>query len=57
MKRRDFIKVIGGVAATCPLVTWAQQATSPVIGFLHSASPGPYARSVAAFLQRLSELG
>jgi putative tryptophan/tyrosine transport system substrate-binding protein len=29
----------------------------PVIGFLHSASPGPYAPNVAAFRQGLSEIG
>jgi putative ABC transport system substrate-binding protein len=29
----------------------------PVIGFLNSASPGPFARNVAAFRQALKEAG
>ena len=29
----------------------------PVIGFLHSGSPGPYGRVLAAFRQGLKEAG
>jgi hypothetical protein len=35
----------------------AQQLAKPVIGFLHSASPGQYVGHLAAFCQGLSEVG
>jgi putative ABC transport system substrate-binding protein len=60
MQRRTFI---GGSAAilTAPLfspgVVAGQPAKLPVIGILHSGSPGPYAPNVAAFRQGLSEAG
>src|SRR5262249_53658022 len=39
MRRRDFIKVIGGVTATWPVAAWAQQPSMPVVGVLASAAP------------------
>jgi ABC-type uncharacterized transport system substrate-binding protein len=46
-----------GVAMTAARTLRAQQKAIPVIGFLHSGSPGPYAPYVAAFRQGLSETG
>ena len=40
-----------------PLAARGQQPTMPVIGFLSSGSPGPFAHLVAAFRQALSETG
>jgi putative ABC transport system substrate-binding protein len=56
MKRREFISLVGGAAAWS-ITARAQQPTVPVIGFLHSASPGPSDSLVVAFRQGLSETG
>jgi putative ABC transport system substrate-binding protein len=56
MRRRELLLVLVGAmtAATAPR---AQQKAMPVIGWLGSTSPGPYAPYVAAFHQGLSEAG
>jgi putative ABC transport system substrate-binding protein len=56
MRRRDLIALLGGAAATWPIGAGARQAM-PVIGFLHFASPGPFAPFVAAFQKGLGETG
>jgi putative tryptophan/tyrosine transport system substrate-binding protein len=57
MRRREFMALLGGAAATWPLAAHAQQPSMPVLGFLHSASAGPFASYVAAFHQGLNETG
>jgi len=58
MKRREFLGVLGGAAATWPLAARAQQASRlPTIGFLGTATAAPWSSFVAAFEQRLGELG
>jgi putative ABC transport system substrate-binding protein len=56
MRRREFIALVGS-AATWPLAARAQRPGMPLIGFLHSASPEPYASQVNAFRQSLKETG
>src|SRR5215471_19652603 len=56
MRRRDFIIFLAG-AMTAERALRAQQKAMPVIGFLGSTSPAPYATQVAAFLRGLEEMG
>ena len=57
MRRREFITCLGGAAAW-PFAARAQQrAKPPTIGFLGSGTPSAQGLWVAAFLQRLHELG
>jgi putative ABC transport system substrate-binding protein len=57
MRRRDFIKVVAGSAATWPLVARAQQQAMPVVGFVNVASAKSFARPLSAFLKGLGETG
>jgi putative ABC transport system substrate-binding protein len=57
VKRREFIMLVGGAAAW-PLEARAQQAAKlPTIGYLGSGTPATQSQWVAAFVQRLRELG
>jgi putative tryptophan/tyrosine transport system substrate-binding protein len=58
MKRRDFLRVVGGMAASCPLAAHAQQAGKlPTIGILGPATAAGWAAYTAVFERRLRELG
>lgn len=56
MRRRQFLYLLG-CAAAAPLAAHAQQASIPVIGFLHGAAREPNAHLLAAFRQTLSDSG
>jgi putative ABC transport system substrate-binding protein len=57
MRRRDFITLLGGGVAW-PLTARAQQAARlPTIGLLGSNAPSAMSQWLAAFVQRLRELG
>jgi putative tryptophan/tyrosine transport system substrate-binding protein len=57
MQRREFITLLGG-AAGLPLTARAQQvAKLPTVGFLVAGTPASHGKWVAAFVQRLRELG
>ncbi len=57
MRRREFIALLGGVAAAGPVATLAQQSTMPVIGLLDPRSPDTLADRLRGFRQGLRDLG
>ena len=57
MRRRDFIALLGAVAATRPVAARAQQPAMPVIGFLSTRTPDESDHVVAAFRRGLVESG
>ena len=57
MRRREFIALIGGMAAVGPIAGRAQQHPTPLIGFMSSRSSGGSAYLVTAFRQGLAESG
>lgn len=58
MRRREFVRLIGGAAAGWPMAVFGQQsAKSPVVGFLVAGSQTSHGAWVAAFAHRMSELG
>jgi putative ABC transport system substrate-binding protein len=57
MKRREFIKLVGGVAASWPLAARAQQQRIPIVGFVGFANADVDAVVVNAFRKALVGLG
>jgi putative ABC transport system substrate-binding protein len=58
MRRREFIALLGGAAASCPLPSRAQPPGKlPIIGVLGGATRSAESLRVAALVQRLRELG
>ena len=58
MRRREFIGLVGGAAATWPLAARAQQPAMPGVGYLSPQSADDdYKNVTAPFLQGLKETG
>jgi putative ABC transport system substrate-binding protein len=57
MRRREFIRFVGGAVAAWPVVTRAQQPALPVVAFVRDGSSEANARYVAAFRKALNESG
>jgi putative ABC transport system substrate-binding protein len=58
MKRREFMLLIGSVAVDASSMAYGQQSAKlPVVGFLVAGTQASHGAWVAAFTQRLSELG
>ena len=57
MRRREFIKVIGGGVAAWPLLANAQQSAMPVIGYIGTGSQNSDAFRLPSFHRGLSETG
>src|ERR1700752_587491 len=57
MKRREFIKLIGGAAGAWPLAVHAQQPSTPVVGWLGATTAESFAAAAEAFRRGMGETG
>lgn len=57
MRRRQFIMLVGGVAASWPVVAHTQQGAMPVIGFLSSLAANGFGVYLEAFREGLKDTG
>ena len=57
MRRREFITFVAGTAAAWPLAARAQQAPSPMVGFLDARSQDAVRERLRAFRQGLKDSG
>jgi putative ABC transport system substrate-binding protein len=57
IRRRELLPVLGGAVAAWPLAGGAQQASMPVVGFIHVGPADVIAHFVAAFRKGLNEAG
>jgi putative ABC transport system substrate-binding protein len=58
MRRREFMTLLGGAAATSPFAARAQQPTTiPAIGLINAGVPESAANLMTAFRQGLDEAG
>jgi ABC-type uncharacterized transport system substrate-binding protein len=55
MRRREFLSIIGGMAAAWPKVAAAQQPAMPIVGYLGIRPPSAEAPYLAAFRNGLNE--
>ena len=57
MKRREFVQVLVGSVAVCPLVQTRAQSNLPAVGYLSSFSPESNQRFIEAFRESLGHSG
>ena len=57
IRRREFITLLGGAAASWPLAASAQRAALPIVAFVSGRSPDDSSRPGAAFRKGLNTVG